>query len=195
MNYLKRDDNTQRIFLTESALNVEDILKEKYDYIWDAINDENFILKSPECNLFKELLYDNKVVGFCSYDFSRQFMTVALNNIYILHNFRRKGIFYRELKKIIETHQKPSIVEPTHLIVEILIKYGFAQKINDNIVASAIEFVIPGHNVISDCDRRRTGRDPRRGQQPPRQVDSAQRDRAGRLPARARRREIGRAHV
>ena len=66
MNYLKRDDNTQRIFLTESALNVEDILKEKYDYIWDAINDENFILKSPECNLFKELLYDNKVVGFCS---------------------------------------------------------------------------------------------------------------------------------
>ena len=72
MNYLKRDDNTQRIFLTESALNVEDILKEKYDYIWDAINDENFILKSPECNLFKELLYDNKVVGFCSYDFSRQ---------------------------------------------------------------------------------------------------------------------------
>ncbi|KZX12941.1 hypothetical protein MBORA_09840 [Methanobrevibacter oralis] len=152
MNYLKRDDNTQRIFLTESALNVEDILKEKYDYIWDAINDENFILKSPECNLFKELLYDNKVVGFCSYDFSRQFMTVALNNIYILPNFRRKGIFYRELKKIIETHQKPSIVEPTHLIVEILIKYGFAQKINDNIVVSAIEFVIPGHNVITDCD-------------------------------------------
>ena len=56
--------------------NHEDILKEKYDYIWDAINDENFILKSPECNLFKELLYDNKVVGFCSYDFSRQFMIV-----------------------------------------------------------------------------------------------------------------------
>lgn len=151
MNYLKREDSTQKIFLSESILDVTDILKEYYYYIWQSIKNENFILKSNECNLFKELIYDNKVVGFCSYDFSRQFMTVALNNIYILPKFRRKGIFHEELKKTIETHQKPSIVEPTRLIVEILIKYGFAQKINENIVASAIEFVIPGHNVITDC--------------------------------------------
>ena len=37
-------------------------------------------------------------------------------------------------------------------MVEILIKYGFASKINDNIVASAIEFVIPGNHVLSNFD-------------------------------------------
>lgn len=47
-------------------------------------------------------------------------------------------------------HNKPSIMEPTRLVVEILIKYGFACKINDDIVASAIEFIVPGNHVLSN---------------------------------------------
>ena len=43
-------------------------------------------------------------------------------------------------------------MEPTRLLVELLIKHGFAQKINENIVASAIEFIIPGNHVLSNAD-------------------------------------------
>ena len=49
-------------------------------------------------------------------------------------------------------HNKPSIVEPTRLVVELLIKYGFAKRITDSIVASSFEFIIPGEQVLSNVD-------------------------------------------
>lgn len=150
INYLLRDNNTQKVFLTENTIDIKDLLTENYNYIINSIIKENFILKSDECNLFKELVYDNKVVGFCSYDFSREFMTAALNNIYILPEFRGNGLFLEELKKTMNEHHKPSIIEPTRHIVELLIKYGFAKKINENIVASAIEFIVPGEHVLTN---------------------------------------------
>ncbi len=149
-NYLIRENNTQTVYLTENTLEITLILKENYPYIFDSIKKENIILKSEKCNLFKELVFDNKVVGFCSYDFSREFMTAALNNIYILPEFRGNGLFREELEKTMIEHNKPSIMEPTRLIIELLIKYGYAKKINSNIVASAIELIVPGQHVIAN---------------------------------------------
>lgn len=150
INYLTRENNTQKVYLTEDTIDIIRLLNENYPYIIDSIKKENFILKSEECNLFKELVFDNKVVGFCSYDFSREFMTAALNNIYILPKFRGNKLFKEELEKTMTEHNKPSIMEPTRLIIEILIKYGYAKKINDNIVACAIELIVPGEHVIAN---------------------------------------------
>ena len=149
-NYLIRENNTQKVYLTENTIDINPLLEETYPYIINSIKQENFILKSEKCNLFKELVFENKVVGFCSYDFSREFMTAALNNIYILPEFRGNGLFLEELEKTMKEHNKPSIIEPTRHIVELLIKYGFAKKISDNIVASAIEFIIPGEHVVTN---------------------------------------------
>lgn len=150
MEYFIREDNTQKVFLSEDAFDVIDILKTHYPYICDGIKQEEIILKSHECNLFKELVHDNKVVGFCSYDFSRQFITAALNNIYVLPQFRGNGLFLQELQKTMVEYNKPSIIEPTHLVVDLLIEYGFAKKVSDNIVASSIEFIVPGSHVLSN---------------------------------------------
>ncbi|WP_407392739.1 hypothetical protein, partial [Methanobrevibacter sp.] len=152
MNFQIRPENTQNVFLSEDTIDIVDLLKSKYDYIYESIEDEGFILKFDTCNLFKELICDKKVVGFCSYDFSREFLTVALNNIYILPEFRGNGIFLKELERTMAEHNKPSIMEPTRLVVELLIKYGFACRINENIVASAIEFIVPGSHVLSNSD-------------------------------------------
>lgn len=152
MNIIEKEDNTQKVFLSENTLDVLEILQENYDYIYESMRQEGFNLKYGECNLFKELVFDNKVVGFCSYDFSREFITAAINNIYVLPEFRGNKLFLDEIKKTMEEHNKPSIMEPTRFIVELLIKYGFACKINENIVASAIEFVIPGEHVLSNID-------------------------------------------
>ena len=152
VSYLIRKDNTQKVYLSENIIDVKELLNDNYDYICDAIKKEEFILKSHECNLFKELVFDEKVVGFCSYDYSREFITAALNNIYVLPEFRGNGLFLEELKKTMEEHNKPSIVEPTRLLVELLIRYGFAKTIDDGIVASAIEFIIPGNHVLSNCE-------------------------------------------
>ena len=152
MNYLIRKNNIQKVYLTENTLDVMEILSENYDYIADSMNREGFSIISPVCSLFKELVYDTKVVGFCSYDYSRQFMTSALNNIYVLPEFRGKGLFLEELTKTMKEHNKPSIVEPTRLVVELLVKYGFAKRITDSIVASSFEFIIPGEQVLSNVD-------------------------------------------
>ena len=63
-NYLIKKNNTQKVYLTEDTLEITLILNEDYPYIMDSIRKENFILKSEKCNLFKELVFDNKVVGF-----------------------------------------------------------------------------------------------------------------------------------
>ena len=152
MDIIVKDDDTQKVFLTEDTLNVIDILTEHYPYILKSIRDEEFPLKYEECNLFKELVHEKKVVGFCSYDFSREFITASMNNIYVLPEFRGNKLFFKELVKTMEDHNKPSIMEPTRLVVELLIKYGFASKVNDSLVASAIEFVIPGNHVLSNAE-------------------------------------------
>lgn len=150
MDMIARDDNTQKVFLSEGQMDVSDILKSSYPYICEAIEDEQIILKGRQCNLFKELVFDSKVVGFCSYDFSAEFITAALNNIYVLPEFRGNGLFLEELQKTMVEYNKPSIVEPTRLVVELLMEYGFAKKISGSIVASSLEFIIPGANVLSN---------------------------------------------
>ena len=150
INYLTREDNTQKVYLTENTINITPLLEKEYEYIYNSIKDEHFILKSEECNLFKELVFDNNVIGFCSYDFSREFMTAALNNIYILPEFRGNKLFIQELEKTMKEHNKPSIIEPTRFLIELLIKYGYAKKINENIAASAIELIVPGEHVIAN---------------------------------------------
>jgi hypothetical protein len=150
--YIIKDDNTQKVFLSEDTLDVVEILEKYYGYILDALREEGIILKAHECSLFKELVFENRVVGFCSYDFSRQFITVALNNVYVLPEFRGNGIFHEELLKTMKEHNKPSIMEPTRLVVELLIKYGLAKRISEGIVASSLEFIIPGNHVLSNAE-------------------------------------------
>ena len=149
---LKRDDNTQNVFLSENSFDVCDILKKNYTYLLEAIKSEEIILKGSECNLFKELVFEGKVVGFCTYDFSSEFITAALNNIYVLPEFRGNGLFYLELQKTMMEYNKPSIIEPTRLVVELLIKYGFAKMVSESIVASSLEFIVPGDHVESNGD-------------------------------------------
>lgn len=151
-NIIKKSDNTQKVFLTESTLDVAEILDNHYSYIHEVMKEEGYSLKYDECNLFKELVYENMVVGFCSYDFSREFITAAINNIYVLPEFRGNNIFFDELQRTMTEHNKPSIMEPTRHIVELLIEYGFARKITDGIVASSLEFVIPGTHVLTNGD-------------------------------------------
>lgn len=152
MNYTTRADNTQKVYLCETPLDVVNILRTDYDYLYDAISDEGIILKGLECNLFKEIVFDSKVVGFCSYDFSSEFITAALNNFYVLPEFRGNGLFLAELQKTMVEYNKPSIIEPTRLVVELLVKYGFASKISDTLVASSLEFIVPGNHVQSNSD-------------------------------------------
>lgn len=151
--FIIRNDNNPEFIHNDLSdyLDVESILKEKYGYIYEAIQNEGFILENNWGDVFKEILFENKVVGFTFYELNSA-TNFILNEIYILPEFRGNSLFLLEINIILASGNSLSILQPTKNIVEILIHYGFAYKLNKNIVASAISFDFKNENVLSNSN-------------------------------------------
>lgn len=144
-NYVQRENFIAEVYHNENddeLLNTTEILKDKYDYICKSINDEGYTLENPECNLFKELLYDDMVVGFVTYDYTKGVGDFSLNEIYVLPEYRGNKYFISELEYMMLSGSTVSIYEPTHRIIEILMENNLARNIVDNLVVSSISLDI-----------------------------------------------------
>ena len=72
---VKRPDGLGKIYKYKTdedeniqTLPIKKLIKENYIYIYRSINKENFyIAKNDSCFFFKEILYENEVVGFATY--------------------------------------------------------------------------------------------------------------------------------
>lgn len=127
---------------------IKDILKEKYPEIYKALEEESFILHCDECTVLDELKFEDKVVGFASFTFSN-FMSFYLTNIFILPEYRHNGLFYDLINNYYLAGRRFSIYRPSRSIVELLVKYDFAYKISDNLVISAIDFILEPDELLS----------------------------------------------
>ena len=114
---------------------LEDTLKKDYPYILDAINKEDCFLMGDMYQIFKELIYDNKVVGFATYDLGfKDFITLI--SIYVLPEFRGHQLFLNEIESCdIEF----IIKDPNNKIMEILLHYDLANKLSDTLIHSKIK--------------------------------------------------------
>ncbi|MDO5826394.1 MAG: SAP domain-containing protein [Methanosphaera sp.] len=151
-----REDEVARIIYGEmdnELLDTIGILKKDYPYILKSMEDEDFMLENMYCHMFKEILIDTKVVGFCTYYISTVINEYSLNAIYVLPGFRGNKSFYNEIKYILDIGSSLSIYEPTHLIIELLLGYGFASMLNDNLVASAFRLDIPSESYLCNTER------------------------------------------
>ena len=81
-NYIIRNDGVGLEY-TNHDLNICDLLKKDYDYIYNECIEDKDNIRSKECNLFKELIYKKRVVGFVTYNIFNE-------NQYILTNFLQK---------------------------------------------------------------------------------------------------------
>ena len=97
---------------------------------------EDFEFSHHESSIFKELLFNNKVVGFVVYDVF--FSVFTLTDFYILPKFRDKNILLKEIHEVYENGNKINFFRPNRDIVELLVEYGFAVNIVDGIVVSAL---------------------------------------------------------
>ena len=151
--FIIREDNDPKIIHNDldDYLDVESILKNDYEYIYDSIQNEGFILENKFGDIFKEILFESKVVGFAFYELN-SLTNFVLNEIYILPEFRGNSLFLLEITILLSTGNTLSILQPTKNIVEILIHYGFASKLSENIVASAISFDFKNEDILSNCD-------------------------------------------
>ena len=102
-------------------------------------------------DVFKEILFENKVVGFTFYELNSP-TNFILNEIYILPEFRGNSLFLLEINILLVAGNSLTILQPTKNIVEILIHYGLAYKLSENIVASAISFDFKNEDVLSNSN-------------------------------------------
>ena len=149
IDFVIREPGNPEFFSSESEsefLRMDKILKD-YPYICDAIESENYNLQKNYCTLFDEILFEDKVVGFASFVMIREHF--LLRDCFILPEFRKKGLFYEELGKMSLITENFGILQPTRNFVELLIDYSFAEKFNEDIVITAMDFYFEDLDALS----------------------------------------------
>lgn len=149
-NYIHREDNVGRIISEDAmldAVDIEDTLKRKYGYLYDSVTQSNYKLIINHCTYFKEIVFKKKVVGFFAYTMINSASDLSLVASYILPDFRKKGLFFDEINNVFEDGKQLSIYFPPSFIMELLVNYGFAKKIGENIIVSSININVPSDSI------------------------------------------------
>ena len=147
MKYIVRKGMSQKISSNDELYLLNEYLKRNYDYIYDSMKNEGFDIRFEEFLLFSEIIFENKVVGFASYKFYDS-MNLTLMECYVLPEFRGNHLFFEEIMGMMLTSNSLSIQQPPRKIVEMLIHYRLAEKLNDNLVASGLSFDISHEHLL-----------------------------------------------
>lgn len=147
--YRKNDGHTINKEDQGHKINIKELLENKYSYINDSIKENNYNIRLNECDQFRELIYNQKVVGFVTYNKLNK-STKLLTNIYIINGYRRNHLFTEEIKRQYQQSQKINIYEPNKLLIDVLIKQGYAKQLNKTLLISAINFTMQLSNAITN---------------------------------------------
>ncbi len=128
------------------TVNIEDTLKDNYVYLERAVKKDNFYIEPKDsCFFFKEVLYDNEVVGFAAYRPSNTSeKSLVMQYFYVLDEYKDKVLIVEEIDEASALFESSILIEyPTKDIVESLIKHKLARVFNDRFVVSRVPFIIP----------------------------------------------------
>lgn len=151
-NFIVRENNIGRTISVDGmvdAVDIEETLKNNYGYLYQSMIDTDYQIKVNHCTYFKEIVFKKKVVGFCAYTIINSVSKLSLVSTYILPNFRKKGLFFDEINNIYEEGNEISIFEPPSFVMKLLIKYGFAKDIGNNLIVSSIMLDIPSTSITN----------------------------------------------
>ena len=132
------------------TLPIRTIIKENYIYIHRAIEEENFyIVENDTCFFFKEVLYDDEVVGFATYKTTQiNKDTLVMQYFYVLPEYRDKGLLEEEIDESALLFESSIILEyPTREMVMELTKHKLARVFDDRYVISRIPFMVAMHSL------------------------------------------------
>lgn len=149
-NCIIREDNVGRTVSEDGmldAVDIEETLRSHYIYLYNSIKEENYKLKVNHCTYFKEIVFKKKVVGFSAYTMINSVSNLTMVASYILPEFRKRGLFFDEINNIFEEGKQLSIYQPQSFVMDLLVKYGFAKKINENLIISSIKINIPSNSI------------------------------------------------
>ncbi len=135
-----------------SSLNNSDlhmILEENYPDILQSMQNENYEIECPKHLIFKELVFEDKVVGFAAFELLQFYSDeLALNECYVLPEYRGGGLLAQELIELIETPNISLFIrKPSKSIVKILLDNGLAVLSENDVAISFIPFMVEGGDV------------------------------------------------
>lgn len=149
MEYIIRNNNEGEMIPNFEGKDLSNTLKKDYDYIYKSMKANNYDFYFEGYNLFFELVYDKKVVGFATYAITQP-SAMTLTETYVLPEFESKNLLLKSFLLLMASGSNISILKPTRDIVEFLIKNNFATKITDSIVTSAISFDMLEEDIIGN---------------------------------------------
>ena len=146
-DYVIRNDKTAKMYgsTEDKEVNVKETLK-NYPYLVKSMKEEKYSIRENYCFILDEILCGDKVVGFATLQLKNMEL-MMLRDCYILPEFRGQGLFYTELCKLNFISPEFGIMQPTRKLVELLIDYSFAKKVDNNIVVSGIDLYFDEFNV------------------------------------------------
>lgn len=148
MNYeykKRKSDNIKLITSKEAnTTSTKKLLKKEYPYILHSIKNENYVIEYDDFEIIQEILYDEKVVGIISLIKLESFdNNLCINEVYILPEFRKKGLFYQILLNLLsQPNMTISLRNPNKRVIDLLIEYELAKKLDNNIVISYVNFQV-----------------------------------------------------
>ena len=149
MEYVIRDNDEGELIPNFEGRILSDTLKKDYPYIYKSMRANNYDISVDGYNLFCELVYDQKVVGFATY-FITQPSAMTLTDAYVLPEFESKNLLLKSFMILLQSGANISILKPTRDTVEFLINNNFAVKLTDSIVTSAISFDMLEEDIIGN---------------------------------------------
>ena len=116
------------------SCDIEDVLCGDYVYILDSMDMEEFDYEDTSFDVFKEIVFKEKVVGFVSYMDDKN--GPLLMEIYVMPEYRGNNLLYEE----ISSKDNLKIHNPKIGVVKSLINCDMAYELDGGIVISKIPF-------------------------------------------------------
>lgn len=125
------------------------LLEKEYPYILQSMKNEDYNIEYDEFNIIQEIIDDEKVVGIISFIKIESFdNSLCINEAYIVPEYRKKGLFYQTLLSLLsQPNMTISLRNPNKKIIQLLIQYEFARKLDNNLVISYINFQVDYSNM------------------------------------------------
>lgn len=140
--YKYKQDEDGNIF----TLPILSLIKENYIYLYRALKKDNyFIAENDSCFFFKDIVYDNEVVGFATYKTTQiDDNSLVMQYFYVLPEYRDKGLLVEELDDSSTLFESNVMIEyPTRDMMDVLVKHRLARVFNDRFLVSRIQFMAP----------------------------------------------------
>lgn len=123
---------------------LNETLKNRYPDILKAIRKEGYILDYLDYDVFHEIRFEDKIVGFMTFArFDIVENHFAINEAYIIPEYRGNNLLFMHLSNLfLFDNLRYFPRKPTKAFVNVLLKNDYAIKLDSNLVVSYLKFIV-----------------------------------------------------